>query len=175
MERRDFLRTTLGAAAALSGATLIGAPAARALRAQARPAPGAQAALPTMTTYKSPTCGCCTGWVDHAKAAGFTVKVIDTADLASVKREMGVPARLQSCHTVMVGGYVVEGHVPAADVKRLLAQKPKVRGLAVPGMPIGSPGMEQGPPSGYDRYDVLTFDDAGKTTVFATHGPPRRG
>lgn len=172
MERRDFLRTTLGAAAALSGAALVGATARRELHAQVRPA---QAALPAITTYKSPTCGCCTGWVDHAKAAGFTVKVIDTDDLASVKREMGVPGPLHSCHTAVVGGYIVEGHVPATDVKRLLAQKPKVRGIAVPGMPIGSPGMEQGPPSGYDRYEVKTFDDAGKTTVFATHGPPRRG
>ncbi len=163
MERRDFLRTTLGATVgatlgATLGATFV----------------GAQGALPPMTVYKSASCGCCKGWVDHARGAGFTVRTVDTEDLASVKREMGVPARLQSCHTVVVGSYVVEGHVPAADVKRLLSQKPKVRGLAVPGMPLGSPGMEQGPPSGYDRYDVLSFTSEGTTAVFASHGPPKR-
>lgn len=162
MERRDFLRTTLGATI---GATLLGA-AARA---------HAQQALPTMTVYKSPTCGCCKLWVDHAAKAGFTVKTVETDDLATVKREMGVPGKLQSCHTVAVGSYVIEGHVPADDVKRLLSQKTKVRGLAVPGMPVGSPGMEQGPPSGYDRYDVIAFGGAdGKETVFASHGPPRK-
>ncbi len=158
MERRDFLRTTLGAT--------IAAAAFRTL--------GAQGALPPMTVYKSASCGCCKGWVEHARGAGFTVRTVDTEDLAGVKREMGIPGRLQSCHTVVVGSYVVEGHVPAADVKRLLTQKPKVRGLAVPGMPVGSPGMEQGSPANYDRYDVLTFTSEGATAVFASHGPPKR-
>lgn len=174
MERRDFLRTTLGATlAAATGAALLGS--ARMLHA-ARPdsaTQGTQAALPTMTVYKSATCGCCKLWVDHAQKAGFTVKTVDTNDLPGVKREMGVPAKLQSCHTVVVGSYVLEGHVPASDVKRLLTQKPKVRGLAVPGMPVGSPGMEQGPPSGYDRYEVIAFAADGKETVWASHGPPR--
>jgi hypothetical protein len=120
-----------------------------------------------MTVYKSALCGCCTAWVEHARSNGFTVRTVDTEDLNSVKRELGVPARLASCHTVVVGAYVLEGHVPAMDVKRLLAERPDVRGLAVPGMPIGSPGMEQGPPSAYQRYNVLAFTRAGVTTVFA--------
>lgn len=164
-DRRSFLRL---AGVALGGTALT------ALGADLVLAQQGQAALPTMTVYKSASCGCCTLWVEHAQAAGFTVRTVNTDDLNSVKREMGIPPRLASCHTVMVGGYVVEGHVPADDVKRLLREKPKVRGLAVPGMPIGSPGMEQGPPSGYERYDVLTFDATGATKVFATHGPPTR-
>lgn len=173
MERRDFLRTTLGATLGAGAIATLGA---RLLGAQQGAAPrAAQGALPSMTVYKSASCGCCKLWVDHAKQNGFTVRTVDTDDLAGVKREMGIPARLQSCHTVVVGSYVLEGHVPASDVKRLLAQKPKVRGLAVPGMPVGSPGMEQGPPAGYDRYDVIAFDAEGKTSVWATHGPPRRG
>ena len=161
MDRRDFFLTALGVSA---GALVL----TRGAHAQ----PGA---LPPMTVYKSASCGCCTAWVDHVKANGFTVKVVNTEDLASVKREMGIPAKLQSCHTVVVGAYVLEGHVPAADVKKMLVTKPKVRGLAVPGMPIGSPGMEQGSPANYDRYEVLAFTTAGATSVFATHGPPRRG
>lgn len=164
-DRRSFLRL---AGVALGGTALT------ALGAEMLAAQQGQAALPTMTVYKSASCGCCTLWVEHAQASGFTVRTVNTDDLNTVKREMGIPPRLASCHTVMVGGYVVEGHVPADDVKRLLREKPKVRGLAVPGMPIGSPGMEQGPPSGYERYDVLTFDANGATKVFATHGPPAR-
>lgn len=163
MERRSFLRATLGATL---GAGIVGAVGARTLGAY-------QGTLPPMTVYKSASCGCCKAWVDHASTAGFAVKTVDTEDLASVKREMGIPARLVSCHTVVVGSYVLEGHVPAADVKRLLKEKPKVRGLAVPGMPIGSPGMEQGSPANYDRYDVISFTAEGTTAVFASHGPPR--
>lgn len=165
-DRRSFLRFT---AAALGGATL-GVFAAPSLRAQ-----GAQGQLPTMTVYKSPSCGCCSQWVDHVKDAGFTVREVNTDNLNAVKTEMGVPARLASCHTAVVGGVLVEGHVPAADVKRLLRDKPTgVRGIAVPGMPIGSPGMEQGPPSRYERYQVLAFTASGEFSVFATHGPPTR-
>ena len=128
-----------------------------------------------MTVYKSPSCGCCHNWVAHVRTAGFTVREVNTDDLAGVKREMGIPSRLASCHTVVVGSYVVEGHVPADDVKKLLRDKPAgVRGLAVPGMPIGSPGMEQGPVAQYERYDVLAFTAAGTTSVFGTHGPPTR-
>jgi hypothetical protein len=160
MQRRSFLRATVGAT--------LGAGVVAALGAQ-------QGTLPPMTVYKSASCGCCKLWVDHARTAGFTVKTVDLDDLAGVKRAMGIPARLASCHTVVVGSYVLEGHVPAADVKRLLAQKPKVRGLAVPGMPVGSPGMEQGSPANYDRYDVISFTTEGTTAVFASHGPPARG
>jgi len=164
--RREFLKL-LGAGA---GGTLRGVFAVRALGAQG----STQGALPAMTVYKSAQCGCCAAWVDHATAAGFTVRVVNTEDLATVKREMGIPPRLASCHTVVVGSFLIEGHVPASDVKRLLAQRPRVRGLAVPGMPVGSPGMEQGSPANYDRYDVIAFSADGSTSVFASHGPPAR-
>jgi hypothetical protein len=133
---------------------------------------GVVAALPTeqarpiaITVYKSPTCGCCSAWVDHMKANGFTVTVRDTDNLTPIKADAGVPGRLHSCHTGIVEGYVVEGHVPADLVKKMLAEKPKVAGLAVPGMPIGSPGMEQGTTK--QAYEVLTFDAKGQTTVYA--------
>jgi hypothetical protein len=164
-DRREFLRLALTAA----GGAALGTLGMRALGAQ-----GAQGALPVMTVYKSAQCGCCSLWVEHATANGFTVRVVNTEDLGSVKREMGIPPRLASCHTVVLGGYLVEGHVPAADIKRLLAQKPRVRGLAVPGMPVGAPGMEQGSPANYERYDVVAFSADGRTSVFATHGPPAR-
>jgi hypothetical protein len=167
-DRREFLR--LGAFAALG---VFGVAGARTLGAQQ--GQRGQQALPAMTIYKSASCGCCKLWVDHVKGAGFTVREVNTDDLNTVKREMGVPPRLASCHTVVVGSYIVEGHVPADDVKRMLRDRPAgVRGLAVPGMPIGSPGMEQGPPSQYERYQVLAFTAAGATSVFATHGPPAR-
>ena len=125
------------------------------------------AALPAMTVYKSPTCGCCHQWVKHMEANGFTVKSVDQPDVTPVKREHGVTQELSSCHTALVGGYVIEGHVPAADVKRLLAERPAgVRGLAAPGMPNGSPGMEG---LTKDRYDVIAFDSSGATRVFASH------
>ena len=123
---------------------------------------------PKVDVYKDPTCGCCTNWVTHMKMRGFDTTVMDVRDIAAVKTKYRVPNQLRSCHTALVGGYVIEGHVPATDVQRLLKQRPKVVGLAVPGMPIGSPGMEgqNGRP-----YDVLTFDAAGKTTVFSTQQP----
>jgi hypothetical protein len=155
MDRRSFMRTALGA-----GAVVAALP---------RFAAAGTAPLPPMTVYKSASCGCCKGWVEHARGNGFTVKTIDTEDLANVKRELGVPASLHSCHTVVVGNYLVEGHVPAADVKRMLTEKPAIRGIAVPGMPIGSPGMEQGPVSGYQKYEVMAFTAQGKTSVFARH------
>ena len=123
--------------------------------------------LPAVTVYKSPTCGCCASWVDHLRENGFTVDVQDVDDLQTVKAEHGIPAALQSCHTAIVDGYVVEGHVPAGDVKRLLVERPDAAGLAVPGMPVGSPGMEQG--DTVQPYDVLLLGD-GQTSVFAHHG-----
>ncbi len=128
----------------------------------------AHAESPEITVYKSPTCGCCNGWIDHLKAAGFEVEAHDTRDMTSVKRERGLPKALGSCHTAEVDGYVVEGHVPAEDIVRLLETKPDIAGLAVPGMPIGSPGMEGPNP---ERYHVLEFKKDGSTAVFATHGP----
>jgi len=110
-----------------------------------------------MTVYKSPYCGCCGKWVEHAMAAGHSVKTVDTEDMAAIKKLLGVPEPAQSCHTTVVEGYVIEGHVPIADVERLLAERPKARGLAVPGMPTGSPGMEM-PGEPADNYDVYLFD-----------------
>lgn len=127
---------------------------------------------PQVSIYKTPTCGCCAKWVDHLKHAGFQTTVTDMPQesLNAVKTKHKVPAAVHSCHTALVDGYVVEGHVPASEVKRLLKEKPKVVGLAVPGMPLGSPGMEV---SGVTAqpYDVLTFDAQGKTKVFATIKP----
>jgi hypothetical protein len=113
----------------------------------------------TITVHKDPNCGCCGLWVRHLQTAGFTVKAIDTAELDAVKSRLGVPQDLAACHTAEVAGYVVEGHVPAAALKRFLAEKPSAAGLAVPGMPIGSPGMEGGTP---EPYDVVLFGPAGR-------------
>ena len=121
-----------------------------------------------ITVYKDPSCGCCTKWVDHLRANGFAPEVHDRSDMDALKDSLGVPAKLRSCHTAVVEKYVVEGHVPASDVKRLLATKPaKTVGVAVPGMPAGSPGMEMG--ARVDRYDVMAFAPGGATRVFARH------
>lgn len=120
-----------------------------------------------ITVYKDPNCGCCGKWVDHLKAAGFTVTVHDTADLGRIKAKHEVPEDLYSCHTAIIDGYVIEGHVPAADIKRLLSERPDAQGIAVPGMPIGSPGMEQG--SRREPYDVILFGKGGERSVFARH------
>lgn len=125
------------------------------------------AAKPAVTVYKSATCGCCKLWVTHLKDNGFPTTAEDVADLGAVKKKHGVPEALHSCHTALIDGYVVEGHVPADLIDRLLAERPQVAGIAVPGMPIGSPGMEV-PGRAADRYQVLTFDRTGRTTVFAT-------
>jgi hypothetical protein len=131
------------------------------------PAFGAKAPLPAMEVFKSSTCGCCGAWVDHLKAAGFTVKVTLVDDTTAARKRLGMPDRFGSCHTATVGGYVVEGHVPADDIKRLLAKKPQAVGLAVPGMPVGSPGMEYG--ARKDPYQVFLIDKSGRETVFATY------
>ncbi|MEK6550108.1 MAG: DUF411 domain-containing protein [Pseudomonadota bacterium] len=119
-----------------------------------------------ITVYKSPTCGCCKLWIDHLKSNGFTVKAHDTENVAAHKQQLGVLPELASCHTAVVNGYVIEGHVPAADIKRLLKEQPKIIGLAVPGMPMGSPGME-GPVK--EAYEVKTFDKKGRVTTYARH------
>ncbi len=123
--------------------------------------------LPVVEVTKRPNCGCCTAWADHLRAAGFEVKVTETREMWGVKRHAGIPQNLDACHTAKVGGYVVEGHVPASEIKRLLAQKPEVKGIAVPGMPIGSPGMEVG--NRTEPYDVLSFDADGQTQVFQSY------
>lgn len=120
-----------------------------------------------VTVFKSPTCGCCREWVEHLRKHAFAVTSKDTSDVSGVKRTARVPEALHSCHTAFVNGYVVEGHVPAADIQRLLREKPKVAGIAVPGMPAGSPGMEMG--SRKDPYDVVAFKRDGSTSVFAKH------
>ncbi|MFD0727028.1 DUF411 domain-containing protein [Lysobacter brunescens] len=137
-------------------------------RAPAKPG-GLIAALPTMVVYKTPTCGCCKVWVKHMEQAGFKVQTRDLADLGAVKARLGVPYGKGSCHTAEVGGYFVEGHVPAADVKRMLAEKPAARGLTVPGMPLGSPGMEV-PDGTVEAYAVELVGRDGKTRVFSRHG-----
>ena len=133
-------------------------------------APAAGDPTETITVYRSPTCGCCTKWVDHLEAAGFSVEMHEVDDVTPIKRLNGLPPHLASCHTALVGGYLVEGHVPAADVKRLLAEKPRIAGLAVPEMPIGSPGMEV-PGVEAVPYDVLAFDSEGRTEVFQHYEP----
>ena len=120
-----------------------------------------------MTVYKTPTCGCCRLWVDHVRENGFRATANDVADVSPVKNTHKVPADLHSCHTALIGGYVVEGHVPAADIKRMLAERPDIIGLAVPGMPAGSPGMESGR---VERYDVIAIGKDGSRKVWATHG-----
>jgi hypothetical protein len=118
-------------------------------------ATGASAAAKrVIQVSKDPNCGCCSGWVEHLRSNGFTATVVDAADMQAVKQRLGVPAELASCHTAEIAGYVIEGHVPAYAINRLLAEKPQARGLAVPGMPIGSPGMEGGTP---EAYEVILF------------------
>jgi hypothetical protein len=121
----------------------------------------------TLVVTKSATCGCCKHWVEHMRKAGFAIEVREVESVTPTARRLGVPDNLRSCHTSEIGGYVIEGHVPAADVKRLLATKPKAAGIAVPGMVVGSPGMEHGDHS--EPYQVVLFDKSGKTRVFATH------
>ena len=117
-----------------------------------------------IVVYKSPTCGCCGKWVKHMEDAGFSVDVENRGDLTPTKAELGVPGRMQSCHTAKVGDYIVEGHVPADLVKRMLDEKPDIKGLAVPGMPMGSPGME-GPRK--DPYNVIAIGNDGSARVYA--------
>jgi hypothetical protein len=149
-------RTTLGAIA-------VGALASLGIAATQQKAAG-----PLVEVFKSPTCGCCSQWVEHLRANGFTVRTTDLNNLAEIKKARGVPEQVQSCHTAVVNGYVVEGHVPAADVQRLLKEKPAIAGIAVGGMPIGSPGMES-PYVKAEPYNVVSFDKSGSTRVFAKH------
>ena len=150
LERRDFLRKVLSAGAALFLAPHM-------VRAAASPL--------AMTVYKTPSCGCCKAWVAGMQRAGFTIKIVDLDNLDEVKRNAGVPGELQACHTALVGAYVVEGHVPADLIKRMLDEKPQITGLAVPGMPAGSPGMDQG--AAKEPYAVIAFTRSGKSSVYA--------
>jgi hypothetical protein len=128
----------------------------------------AETALPSVTVHKSSTCGCCKIWVERLRAAGFEVQTHDVDNLNSVKQRVGIPYGMGSCHTAEVDGYFVEGHVPVEDIKRLLRERPKAKGITVPGMPAGSPGMEL--PSGKtEKYDVLLVAPDGSTSVYAQH------
>ena len=119
------------------------------------------AAEPVITVHRDPNCGCCSGWVQHLQKAGFPTKVLDNTDLEAMKARLGVPNDLAACHTAQIGDYVIEGHVPAVALKRFLNDKPSAIGLAVPGMPVGSPGMEGG---SAEPYDVVMFGPAGRRT-----------
>ena len=157
LSRRSFLARAAalaGGTAAIAGARALGA---------AEPS----IAKPVdITVYKSPTCGCCTKWVDHLKAnKAFHVVARDVDDVDPVKDGLGIPARLRSCHVAVAGGYAFVGHVPSDLVAKVLRERPKIAGLAVPGMPVGSPGMEMGPRK--DAYDVIAFTKDGKTSVYA--------
>jgi hypothetical protein len=153
--RREWLTVTVG-----GGAAALATQAGRAFALPRIP-------LIRLTVYKSPTCGCCRQWVTHAQSvlSGYDIKTHDLDDLSEIKARLGIPGSLQSCHTAITGPYVFEGHVPADLIKRFLGERPKALGLAVPGMPVGSPGMEMG--SRKEPYDVLLFDKAGKTRVYA--------
>lgn len=152
--RRSFLLLGLAGLAGLWSA----APAA---------AQSSAGAPPRVEVFKNPSCGCCGAWVEHLQAAGFQVRVSEVADTAVPRRQFGMPDKFGSCHTARVGGYVLEGHVPAQDVRRLLATRPAALGLAVPGMPAGSPGMENG--GRRDAFEVLLVDRSGQGRVFATY------
>ncbi|RTL48495.1 MAG: DUF411 domain-containing protein [Bradyrhizobiaceae bacterium] len=123
------------------------------------PTVSAFAETPAITVHKDPNCGCCTGWVRHLKDAGFTVTVEETAQLPAIRKLLGVPSDLAACHTAEIAGYVIEGHVPALALRQLLEKRPAAIGLAVPGMPAGSPGMEGGTPR---KYDVVLFGATGR-------------
>ncbi len=157
MMKRFVRSSTLGVSLLLLALTTAAAPA---------PATDADAKKPTITVYKDPSCGCCKSWIEHLIKHGYHVDAKDTPGMTEIKHTLGVPDGLSACHTAVVDGYIIEGHVPAADIARLLKEKPKVAGLAVPGMPMGSPGME-GPRT--QHYQVLSFDKAGKTKVFASY------
>lgn len=152
---RPSRRAFLGLAATAAAAVL------------ARPLLAGDAALPVVTVYKDAGCGCCKDWIAYLKKSGFTVQSHDTPDMESVKAAFGVPAALGSCHTARVGTYVIEGHVPADLIVRLLNEKPgNARGLSAPGMPNRAPGMQQ--PGPQPPYDVILFEKSGKTRVYAT-------
>jgi hypothetical protein len=153
--RRDFVAQAAGLAAGALGA--------RRLLAQLDAGPDTP-----ITVYKSASCGCCAKWVDHLRANGFAPVVHDEEDMDAIKDEMGVPKDVRSCHTALLDRYLVEGHVPAADLRRALADRPAVAGLAVPGMPKSTPGMAV-PGAPAEPFEVLSFARDGKTAVYARH------
>ena len=158
--RREWLATVARGVAGAGALTVIAA-----LRAEA----GEPAKPARLVVYKDPDCGCCKAWVTHLQTSGLTADVSDRRDMSALKDSLGVPQALRSCHTAVAGRYVIEGHVPAADIKRLLARAPRdIAGLAVPGMPTGSPGMEM-PNRPAEPYSVIAYAADGSTRVFARH------
>ena len=125
------------------------------------------ATLPEVIVYRSPECSCCGGWITHLKAHGFKLKDFTTTDIEAVKQKYDVPLELASCHTAIIAGYIIEGHVSASDIKRLLTEQPDVAGLSVPQMPVGTPGMELGDHK--DPFSVLSFNKKGKVAVFSDY------
>jgi hypothetical protein len=184
MSRKIFIASAIAAVALFGVAYIVLLPAfaeataghatARLNRASDGGEPDLQAAAqqkpagPLVEVFKTPTCGCCSLWVEHMRGNGFNVRTTDMNDVSEIKKSRGVPEKVQSCHTAVVNGYVVEGHVPAADVQRMLKEKPAIAGIAVGGMPVGSPGMEY-PGTKAQPYDVVSFDKSGATRVFAKH------
>jgi hypothetical protein len=124
----------------------------------------ADSELPEITIYRDPSCSCCGGWIEHLEAQGFQTNSVSTPDVDSLKQQYGVPDHLTSCHTAIADGYVIEGHVPAEEIKRLLAEQPTVTGITVPGMPVGTPGMESGDER--ESFTVFSFDKQGNSEVF---------
>jgi len=156
MQRRNFL---------LASTLALALPLAHAATKKTKAAAPTTPAL--ITVYKSPTCGCCAHWIEHLQEAGFETKVINSEDMDAIKLAQRVPNEMMSCHTGVVDGYFIEGHVPAEDIKKLLTQRPKARGLAVPGMPMGSPGMEM---EGHvDVYSVYLVQADGSADVYSHH------
>lgn len=133
--------------------------------------PASSYGLPVMIVYKTVSCGCCGDWVDHLRGEGLQVRVHDVADTTPMATRLGIPPDLRSCHTAEIGGYAIEGHVPAREIRRLLVERPYAIGLAVPGMPLGSPGMEMG--DRREDYDVLLFDRSGPTEIYAHYSRAR--
>ncbi|HEY9881690.1 MAG TPA: DUF411 domain-containing protein [Leptolyngbyaceae cyanobacterium] len=170
MNRRSFNHLGLRSLTAglLLGSVIQARPAKAAPSDSARStAPPSQAVL-KITVYRDPACGCCHKWVNYLEQQGFQVTDIVRSDMATVKQQHGVPDDLASCHTAIVEGYVVEGHVPAADIQRLVTERPDIKGIAVPGMPVGSPGMESG--DRQDAFVVVAFGPGRQTTTFNRYG-----
>lgn len=170
MFRKTFILASLLLALAATMTACTQAPSPRNAEVEsAAPFVAVEPVLPRVVVHKSSSCGCCTLWVNHLRESGFAVDVRDQDNLSPVKERVGVPVGKGSCHTAEVGGYFVEGHVPAQDIKRLLAEKPDAKGLVLPGMPAGSPGMEM-PDGGIQAYTVELVGRDGSTTAFAQHG-----
>lgn len=167
-------RNVLSALALATGTLLVSAcsatpapPVAKTADSTADAAP-ARVTLPLVKVYKDPNCGCCGGWAEHMRAAGFPVEIHDTSDMASVKQRLGIGEGMMSCHTAEIDGYVVEGHVPVSAIRKLLAERPRARGLVLPGMPVGSPGMES--PDGYRQpFTVALLAEDGSLSEFSRH------